>query len=330
MALINILMASYKGGEHLPAQLDSILGQTFQDFAVYIRDDASPDNTVDIIDFYAQNYPGKIRAIKNNIPSGSAKNNFFKLIEYPDYDGEYFMFCDQDDFWLPEKNQITLDEMRRAEAQTGKDKPILIHTDLEVVNQNLQTTARSFMKYQGLKPKQKSLSNLLVQNNITGCTVMVNRTLLELARLKCAEQTETRHHSGESSDLPQDAVIMHDGWLGLIAAAMGEIRFVDRQTIKYRQHGSNEVGAKNIYDLKYIMSQIKIKLRKKEKYASTCAQARLFYDIFGDRLDDQRRELLEKYISLPKKNKIGRWYYVIRYGFWMQGFSRKIAQLIFG
>jgi len=329
MALINILLAAYKGGEYLPVQLDSILEQTFQDFAVYIRDDASPDNTVDIMNYYVRNYPGKIRIIENDQPSGSAKNNFFKLIDYPEYDGEYFMFCDQDDFWLPEKIQITLDEMRLTEEQTGRDKPILIHTDLEVVDQNLQTTARSFVKYQGLKPKQKSLQNLLVQNNVTGCAVMVNRALLELSKLGRVEQSNEPNPVGARPAPPQ-AVLMHDWWMGLIAAAMGEIRFVDRQTIKYRQHQSNQVGAKNIYDPKYIVSQIKTKLKNKEKYASTSAQAKLFYEIFGDKLADDKRKLLDKYTSLPEKGKLMRWYYVIKCGFWMQGISRKIAQLIFG
>jgi len=71
---------------------------------------------------------------------------------------------------------------------------------------------------------------LLTQNFVTGCTVLVNRRLLDIAL-----------------PIPEEA-LMHDWWLALCAAVFGHIGFVDKPLVKYRQHGNNEVGAKHFGD----------------------------------------------------------------------------------
>lgn len=58
-----------------------------------------------------------------------------------------------------------------------KNTPILV---LEVVDENLHTINPSFMKLQNLDEKKNRLNNLLIQNTITGCTVMINRDLAKL------------------------------------------------------------------------------------------------------------------------------------------------------
>lgn len=312
--MINILLATYNGEKYLPAQLDSLLAQTFEDFYVYVRDDGSEDKTKKILAEYAGKYPGKIRLIPNSKPSGSAKNNFFAMINEGEYAGEYFMFCDQDDVWHPDKIKITYEKMIKKEYNAGKSCPVLIHTDLQVVDEELQIKAPSFARYQGLKPrKARTLQSLLVQNNITGCTVMVNRSLFELAKIK-----------------DTGSILMHDWWMGLIAAAFGEISFINHATICYRQHGGNQVGAKNVYDVKYITRQIGEKLRKKGKYQSTGAQAEAFYKRFKEQLNTEQKVLVQKYVRLPHIGKVARCIRVIKHQFWMQGFSRRIAQLFFG
>jgi len=312
--MINVLLATYNGEKYLEAQLDSLLAQSFDDFVIHIRDDMSGDATPQIIADYAQKHPHRICVVPNDTPSGSAKNNFFHLINDHVYEGDYFMFCDQDDVWNPNKVKMTYEKMLKHEYAVGKGVPLLIHTDLSVVNQRLELKAKSFVRFQGLEPrKAKSLQSLLVQNNITGCTVMFNRALLTLAR--------TNH---------VDGILMHDWWLGLVAAAFGEIHYMDRATMKYRQHGDNQVGAKNVYSPKYISRQIKQKLHNRGKYQSTCTQARAFWEQFRHRLSPEQRVTLKKYLDLPDLRKWGRCTRVIKYRFWMQGFSRRAAQLIFG
>ena len=47
------------------------------------------------------------------------------------------MLCDQDDVWLPAKVELTLAKMREIEADAGKHIPVLVHTDLKVVDKDL-------------------------------------------------------------------------------------------------------------------------------------------------------------------------------------------------
>ena len=71
---------------------------------------------------------------------------------------------------------------------------------------------------------------LLSQNVVTGCTVMVNRALLDLA-----------------APWPE-AAVMHDWYLALVAACFGQIGLVEEATIDYRQHERNQVGKMCIRD----------------------------------------------------------------------------------
>ena len=49
---VNILLATYNGSRHIRRQLDSLLAQTYPHIAIYVRDDGSKDNTVEILKEY--------------------------------------------------------------------------------------------------------------------------------------------------------------------------------------------------------------------------------------------------------------------------------------
>ena len=60
--------------------------------------------------------------------------------------------------------------------------PVLVHTDLVVADAALKPVSSSFWAYEGLDPLQgKRLNRLLLQNVVTGCTLMANRALLRAA-----------------------------------------------------------------------------------------------------------------------------------------------------
>lgn len=234
--MIDILMAVYQGEAYVAEQIESILKQTYTDWTLLIGDDGSKDRTMEILLAYEAKYPSKIRVIPNKVNSGSAQANFFHLLSLSK--AAYAMTCDHDDVWLPDKVEKTMGEMERLERESPPGTPILVHTDLEVVDENLRTIAPSMFQLQNLDSRRVSLSRLLAQNVVTGCTMLANRPLLDLAK-----------------DPPASA-IMHDWWLALVAAAFGRIGFVDDPTIRYRQHGNNEVGAKNVRDPKYVAARL--------------------------------------------------------------------------
>ncbi len=225
---IGILMATYNGEKFIAEQLDSILNQTYQNWLLLIHDDGSNDNTVNIIKHYQKLYPEKIIFIDDKVKCGGAKENFAHLIRIAkeEFNFNYVMFSDQDDVWLPEKIEITLDKMLELEKKYGKNKPILVHTDLKVVDRNLKMIAESFWEYQKIDPLNNSLNCLLLENTVTGCTMMVNRVLLNKIKF-------------------DKNAIIHDWWIALICRLNDGIIFpIKQQTILYRQHGKNDTGAK--------------------------------------------------------------------------------------
>lgn len=226
--LIGILMATYNGEKFIEQQLQSLISQTYSNWKLLIHDDGSVDGTIDIVKKFQSMYSDKIIYIEDYVKFGNAKKNFgylFKIAKEK-FNFEYIMFCDQDDVWYNDKIEKTLERMRKVE-RLHPDLPVLVHTDLEIVDENLITIHHSMFQYQKLDyTYAKNIRLLAVENCITGCTVMINKKLYELL-----------------DNIPEEA-IMHDWWLGLICLKNnGIIEFISNSTIKYRQHNLNNVGA---------------------------------------------------------------------------------------
>lgn len=304
---VDILMAVYNGARFVEEQVESILRQTYAEWTLIIQDDCSTDGTMELLEPYAQAHPGRIVLQRRNENSGAAYRNFYSMLPLAQH--RYVMFCDHDDVWLPDKVEKTMGEMKRLE-RTGADRPLLVHTDLMVVDERLESLSPSMVRQQKLNPNA-SFAQLLVQNAVTGCTVMVNRQLLDL--IGC----------------PPERSIMHDWWFALVAAAFGEIGYVDEPTIRYRQHGGNQVGAKDASSLQYNVDRLKDQRGAKKALYDTCIQAGEFLERYGDRLDPNRRALLTAYCSLPQRSKAGRITTLFRYGLWKNGLVRRLGQLAF-
>ena len=69
-----ILLATYNGEKYLNEQLESILNQTYKNFVVLISDDASQDNTANIIRKYMEEFPDKIYYLGNDKKGGAVKS----------------------------------------------------------------------------------------------------------------------------------------------------------------------------------------------------------------------------------------------------------------
>ena len=224
--IVYILLAAYNGCAYIREQIDSLLLQDHTAIKIILSDDGSSDDTLKILNEYAQKYPEKILHYRSGVRFGCAQKHFMHLLGVFQ-DAPYLMFCDQDDVWHTDKVRKTLAKMQKLE--NGEMVPTMVHTDLRVVDGDLKEISPSFWKHSNLDGSRLALNQLLVQNVVTGCTMMINRPLAQLA----------------CRSVPQK-VLMHDWWLALLASACGRTGFLTEQTIDYRQHGNNSVGAKDV------------------------------------------------------------------------------------
>lgn len=290
--MITVLLAVYNGEKYLKEQIESILNQSVKDLKVVIRDDGSTDNSGEIIASYCSEFPDKISCITGDA-TGSAGKNFAELLK--NCDSDYIMFCDQDDVWLPNKVKKTFAAMLNAEQNS--ETPILVHSDLKVVDENLCEIAPSFFEFQQLKQDNITLPKLLVQNYVTGCTIMINRALKE----KCGE-------------IPSEC-IMHDWWLALVAVLFGKLVCVNESTMLYRQHSANQVGAKAAYGLSFIKRKLATLDKVRENYNATYIQANLILKQYDNVLSENQREIIKKYCDIPNMCKFEKIRTIGKYGF---------------
>ena len=113
----------------------------------------------------------------------------------------------------------------------------MLHTDLAVVDRQLQPLAASFWAMQDQDPvAARHLRRNLVGNCAAGCTILINRALRDRA-----------------VPIPP-AAIMHDWWLMLVASAFGHVIQLPLPMVLYRQHGRNALGAQR-WDLSRIIRE---------------------------------------------------------------------------
>jgi len=307
--LIEILMCVYNGYSYIRTQIESILGQSYDNWRIIIRDDGSRDNTLEIIHEYQKRYPNKIQVLRDREQAENANlgacQGFARVLERST--AEYAMFSDQDDMWLPFKIEKTLKKMQELEAVCQEDIPLMVHTDLRVVDGELNSIRDSFWQLQHIAPRNcGNLNRLLIQNGVTGCTVMINRKLRALA-----------------TPIPPEA-IMHDYWLALVAAAFGKIAYLNEPTILYRQHGANDTGAKK-YNIDFILKKagdssfVKRSLNRKQR------QATVFYQRYRGYLSERQKQLIEDFMVLGRKGFLQNRWLVLKNRFFQAGLGRNLG-----
>ena len=307
--MISILMAAYNGEKYISRQIESLLEQTYREFKIYIRDDRSSDNTYKILKEYAEKYPGFIFVEQNEENTGGTKKNFLGMMI--DHKNDYVMLCDQDDVWKPDKIEKSLKLIQEMEKEYGSSVPVLVHTDLTVVNNDLDVISSSYAKMSNKDFCKTSLNYVVALNNVGGCTAIYNRALADLF-----------------TAVPE-SLIMHDWWLSLTAAVYGKIVALKESTILYRQHAGNEKGAKKVLSPSYIYYVLTNLKAMKNLVNESYTQANSFIHLFHARLSEENLELLTAYASIPHLSRKKRLQTVFKYKTFMHGTARKIMQIAF-
>ena len=207
MPLVSIAVAVYNGEKFLVQQLDTLLGQTYQNMEIIVSDDGSSDGTWAILETYAAKH-ANFFIYRNEGPRG-IKRNFEHALKH--CKGDLIAFSDQDDIWM-------LDKIEKLVAHIG-DHALIYHNSLFVdpEGRSLNTTISTDLNpYRGNDPRA-----FLLWNTVSGHALLFRRGLLELA-------------------LPFPAARHHDWWLAFIAAANGGIQYLDEVLVHYRQHEQSQ------------------------------------------------------------------------------------------
>ena len=129
---VDIVLSVYNGEKYVAEQIRSIQVQTHEEWRLWIRDDGSSDDSRSVVEDIAAT-DGRIHSYGGDGRNLGSGPGFGWLLERLPRDARYVFCADADDVWLPEKIDISMAAMLRAEAEPG---PVLVHTDMMVVDDN--------------------------------------------------------------------------------------------------------------------------------------------------------------------------------------------------
>lgn len=308
--MVSVLLAAYQGEPWLSGQIASLQEQT-EGFRVLWQDDGSTDGTMNMLETVSASDPRFDPASQQGQHLGAA-GNFLSLMAQDD--APCTALCDQDDLWQPDKLRRCLTALQAAEARYGADTPLLVHHDCRVVDADGSVLHGSFFRHQGWDPRANTLPRLLVQNNVTGCTCVMNAALRRLV---------AEHARAEE-------IFMHDWFIALTAAAFGHIVFVDEPLVDYRQHGANVLGASRTGLFRRGLAALRAPGRARERIALTYRQARAFRSMYADALPQEAAAIVDGYIALESLPKLRRVIALKQGGYLMQSRITRLGQLLFG
>jgi len=305
MENVAIIMCTYNGEKYIAEQIESIMNNTYKDFVLHICDDCSIDKTIAIAEKYREFYPSKIIIHENKENMKVVKNFLYwtKAI-----DAKYYMFCDQDDYWKPEKIKKSLDIIKNAELKAGNNMAIAAFSDAEIVDEKLDLLYPSFQKNERLNSEALSFEQILMENKLLGCSVIFNKSTKDYLK----------DYSSE--------IRMHDWWIGLIASAFGKVIYIDEPLLKYRQHGNNAVGSISLW--KYVLQNVNNLDNQRQMLYAIFKQGSFFLNQYNDLLDKDRVEYLNIFSTIEEQSFFMRKYLFVKNKYRKTGLIKNIGMFL--
>jgi rhamnosyltransferase len=218
-----IMLASYNGEKYIEQQIDSIIGQDYPYWHLIIQDDGSTDETRNILESYS-NQDKRIEWHENETDYHGPFYNFFSLInkcktEIHPYD--YYMFCDHDDVWFPDKISSFIDRIDKEEETS---EPFLCYADMNVIDSNDKVIETSMERiyHNGYLNRY----SVFFCHKIFGCNLMMNAAAFYKVPL---------------IDIANRLIepLSHDNLYAKFVAVFGKIIYLPKITMGYRRYEQN-------------------------------------------------------------------------------------------
>lgn len=308
--VICVVLSVFNGQKFLEAQLESIKWQTWNNWILLIADDGSMDDSCAIIEAFQRKEPHRVHVAKFPEASGSPTKAFLRLLNCVPANILYVALCDQDDIWFPEKLETLYQQCRQLD-RLHPGSPGLIYSDLMVVDEHLHVTAPSFARSIRVKPAKVSFEQLLLENSIPGCSMLFNRPLLSLV---------------QRADPSDPRIIMHDWWIALAAFGSGEVWYVPKPLMSYRQHSNNVVGSVTRFGLGFMLNKAR-ELRTRD-FKTEVHQAATLLRTVGSQMRPQAIRSLSAFVGIYERSKVNRVAACYRHGILKQTVVRRVQQVL--
>lgn len=272
--MIDVLLASFQARSlMIVSQIDSIRRQRGVDLRLTVREDVCGEG---------------------------ACANFAALLSMST--SEYVAFSDQDDVWLEDKLKKSMEKMKALESEFGKDTPLLVFTDANVVDSDLNILDESLFHWTKIDPHRLKPEQLILQNVGNGNTMLINAALREKAK-----------------PIPENA-FMHDHWIALVASVFGKTACLNEPTLLYRQHDRNLLGGSKVGVLYYFKKLCGGVSAIRKRLSAYIQQAEAFALRYPDAPD-----CFKACVGLEKKNWLVRRWLLLRHGIFKNGLLRNIG-----
>jgi glycosyltransferase involved in cell wall biosynthesis len=272
---ISVVLNSFNGEKYIAKQLDSIINQTILIDEIIILDDASVDDTLEILNTFATKY-SNIHICNNNQNLGLWAS-FKRGLELAKY--EYLFLADQDDIWALDK----VEKMIKMADCKNSNLPLLIYSDLKVINESDYLIHNSFWELAGLNPKAATFHRLMYGNVVTGCASLINGKMKEYLL-----------------HMPED-MMMHDHWMALIAYGFGQFDITDEPLVNYRAHFQS-VTEKSRAGFRWKLKKQLSQFSNNRFLENEIKQMRAFGKLYLGKLSNENRIYLLQFISLSGKS----------------------------
>ncbi len=213
--LVSIVMCTYNGEKYLHPQIGSVLSQTYSNLELIIVDDASTDNTVQILEDYRIK-DNRVKYFVNEKNLGYNKN-FEKAIFLAS--GDYIATCDQDDIWAASKIEVMMNEWPEGSLFVYSLSGSFTGDDFE----NRADAPKVF--YSAIDDVHK----LVFNSPVHGHACIFKKELLKIC-----------------TPFPSD--IFYDWWISMHAASIGVIGCIPLTLTWHRVHEKN--FSRNITSIK--------------------------------------------------------------------------------
>ena len=216
---VAVAMCTYQGSRFVEAQLQSLQAQSWPT-RLHISDDASNDDTVATVNKLVREGIDKLIVQPSNV--GYVQNFQAAITAALDSGAQYIALSDQDDVCHANRIELGMQLMHKLETEHGNDAPLLVHSDLRLVDAQGEQNHPSFLAFRRYRiSTKKNLKVILGENGVMGNTVLMNRSLATL----CIAFPTKLH--------------VHDYWIALMAELFGHRALLDTPTVDYRLHSHN-------------------------------------------------------------------------------------------